>query len=69
MAEYEVEGYGTSPRGQRVEFRTYPREGDSRAERRAHVVVSGRTVARGYSCDGVTYATFERAVKEGWTDA
>lgn len=59
----------TSATGQRVEYRQYPREGVSLAESPCRVVVSGRTVARGWSSDGVTYGIYAKAIKEGWRDA
>lgn len=58
----------TSPKGQRVEYWQNIGNGYSSAESPAKVVVSGRTVHKGYSCDGTTYETYDRAVKEGWTE-
>jgi hypothetical protein len=55
-----------SPKGQRVEYRQYPSSSTSLAESKARVVVSGKTVATGWSCDGVTYDIYRRAVQEGW---
>lgn len=59
---------GTSPRGQYVEYRQNIGGGYSSAEAPAHVVVSGRVVVKGWSCDGTTYAAYARAVREGWTE-
>jgi hypothetical protein len=59
MSEYKAEG-GQTPGGQRVEYREYLREGDSPAERRVAVFVTGRKVAEGYNCDGRTYETYRR---------
>lgn len=52
----------TSPRGQRVEYQQKKVEGCSSAESPARVLVSGRTVAQGWSSDGTTYAEYERIV-------
>lgn len=58
----------TSPQGQRVEYQQLSREGDSMAESRARVVVSGRIVVKsGYSSDGKTYVEYARIVREGYT--
>jgi hypothetical protein len=67
MAEY-VSTPTWSAKGQRVEYREFLREGDSPAERVVHVVVSGKTVARGWASDGKTYDEFRRIVREGWTE-
>lgn len=68
MAEY-VTLKSTSPTGQVIEYRQYPGGGTSLAESAAKVVVSGKTVHSGWSSDGKTYEVYEKAVKEGWTDA
>lgn len=56
----------TSPRGQRVEYWQRPGNGYSVAESPAKVVVSGKAVHTGWSCDGVTYAEYARIVREGY---
>jgi hypothetical protein len=54
MAEYEDNHGGVeNPFGQRIVYRTYLREGDSVAERRAAVVVSGKVVVKGWNCGGL----------------
>ena len=58
----------TSPTGQRVEYWQCPGGGYSVAESPAHVKVSGKVVAKGWSCDGVTYAEYARIVREGYTE-
>lgn len=68
MAEY-VSTPTRSAKGQLVEYREFLRDGDSPAERRVHVVVSGKTVARGWASDDVTYDEFCRIVREGWTES
>lgn len=57
----------TSPTGQKIEYRWYPGAGISEAESRAKVFVSGKCIASGWSSDGVTYAAYAKAVREGWT--
>ena len=58
----------TSPKGQRVEYWQRPGGGYSMAESPAHVRVSGRIVAQGWSCDGVTYEEYARIVREGYAE-
>lgn len=65
--EWQLTLNSTSPRGQRVEYWQLPGGGCSMAESPAKVVVSGKTVRKGWSCDGVTYAEYARIVREGYT--
>mgnify|MGYP001610855260 CR=1 FL=1 len=58
----------TSPTNQRVEYWQNPGNGYSMAESPAKVVVSGRVVARGWSCDGTTYEEYARIVREGYAE-
>lgn len=46
--------------GQTIEHREYLREGDSAAERKTAVVVSGTIVRHGYASDGKTYRLYEK---------
>ncbi len=58
----------TSAKGQKVEYWQCPGGGYSMAESPARVKVSGRVVAKGWSCDGVTYAEYDRIVQEGYIE-
>lgn len=66
MAGWQTTLNATSPRGQRVEYQQRPGGGYSLAESPARVVVSGRVVAEGWSCDGKTYREYARIVREGY---
>lgn len=55
---------GMNGNGQRVEYHQEYGEGTSKAEGRASVQVSGRTVASGWSSDGRTYEIYEQWVKK-----
>lgn len=61
MAEY-ISHPVHNAAGQRVEYREYLREGDSPAERRAAVYVTGRKVAEGHNSDGRTYEIYQKWV-------
>jgi hypothetical protein len=65
MAEYEVEAYSESLKGQRTEYRSYPLAGHSRAERAVSVAVSGKVVHKGWASDGKSYAVFCAIVAHG----
>lgn len=65
--EWQLTFNATSPRGQRVEYWQRPGNGYSVAESPAKVVVSGKAVLRGWSCDGKTYAEYNRIAQEGYT--
>lgn len=49
----------TNPEGKRVEYQQNQRQGESVAESRARVRVSGRVVHLGWSSDGETFAAFK----------
>jgi hypothetical protein len=65
--EWRLTLHATSPLGQRVEYWQRPGNGYSTAESPAKVTVSGRTVAKGWSSDGTTYAAYTRIAAEGYT--
>lgn len=54
----------TNGLGQRVEYHQEYGEETSRAEGRAKIVVSGRTVKSGWSSDGETYRVYEQWVRK-----
>lgn len=64
--EWKITLNGTSPRNQRVEYQQRPGNGYSAAESPARVVVSGKVVVKGWSCDGKTYDAYARFVREGY---
>lgn len=65
--EWKTTLNATSPRNQRVEYQQRPGNGYSSAESPARVLVSGKVVHTGWSCDGTTYDTYARIVREGYT--
>lgn len=55
----------TTPDGKRVEYQWFKRVGDSRAESRDRVTVSGRVVHSGWVSDHRGYKEYKRRQSEG----
>jgi hypothetical protein len=65
---WQVEFTQTSPKNQRVQYETRVRSGDSAAERRDRVKVSGKVVHTGWASDHQGFALYEQYAQEGYTE-